>query len=153
LLLRGAGGSEVQVLTYGDGGDLPVFDVSITSCLQGGLVAGRQFPSGSTVSCDNPHDLEIFETLNPFDSQRDLPYPGRAQFAAYAGSACTLIFGSGVITGTDKSALEVAALVPSEKEFGKRADSSSSYTDRTVICLLRAANGTQLTGTRIAKSS
>jgi serine/threonine protein kinase len=150
--LAGAGGSEVTTLTYGDGGDVPVFAIRSQACLPGQLAAGRSFPS-STVSCDGPHDLEVFETFDPFGTQRALPYPGRAALGAYAAAACTLVFDSTLVTGPDKDRLEVAALVPSQTAFESRADSSSSFTDRDVICLLRAADGSQLTGTRISEDA
>jgi hypothetical protein len=152
-LLPRQGERDVPVLSYGDGGDLPTFDVSSTTCLQGQLVAGRQFPSSSTVSCDTPHDVEIFETLDPFGTQRAMAYPGREQLSGYASAACGLVFDSAVITAAGKDRLQVAALVPSDASFAKRASPTSSFTDRDVICLLRAADGTQLTGTRISKAA
>jgi eukaryotic-like serine/threonine-protein kinase len=147
-----AGGPAISVLTYGEGGDVPVFATAGNACLPGQLAPGRSFPSGSTVSCDGPHDLEIFETFNPFGVSRELPYPGRAQLAEYAASACRLTFGSALVGGPDKDRLEVAALVPSEEAFESRPDASSSFNDRDVICLLRAADGSQLTGSRITEA-
>ncbi|WP_433556786.1 serine/threonine-protein kinase [Pseudonocardia xinjiangensis] len=154
--LAGAGvfapaGPAVTTLTYGQGGDVPVFGSMSRACLQGQLAPGRAFPIGSTVSCDGPHDLEIFQTFDPFGTQRELPYPGRDQLAGYAGQACSLVFDSGLVAGPDKDRLEVASLVPSQASFETRADSSSSFTGRDVICLLRSSDGRQLTGTRIAE--
>jgi hypothetical protein len=64
-----------------------------------------------------------------------------------------LVFGSGLIVGEDKERLAVTALVPSQASFEFRADPSSSYSGRNVICLLHAADGSQLTGTRIAEEA
>jgi hypothetical protein len=139
----------VAVLTYGDGGDLPVFAITSDACLSGQVAAGRSFPSGSTVTCSDPHDLEVFDTIDLFGTQRAVPYPGRDQLADYAAAACTLVFDSALVAGPDKDRLEVAALVPSRASFETR--SSSSSPDRDVICLLRAADGSRLTGTRIAE--
>ena len=144
------GGPTVTVLSYGEGGDVPVFDVTSQACLPGELAPGRAFPSGSVVSCDGPHDLEVFETFDPFGTQRELPYPAAPELRAYASSACRLVFDSAVVTGPDKARLEVAALVPSQTAFGTRA-SSDSFAQRDVICLLRTMDGSQLTGTRVAE--
>jgi eukaryotic-like serine/threonine-protein kinase len=141
----------VTTLTYGQDGDIPVFAPSSTSCIPGQLAPGRSFPSGSIVSCDQPHDLEVFTTFDPFGTSREMPYPGRELFAAYAASACSLTFESALVGGPDKDRLQVAALIPSKSAFEARADSSSSFTSRDVICLLRAADGSQLTGTRITE--
>jgi hypothetical protein len=146
-------GPAVTTLTYGGGGDIPVFGTAFHACLQGQLAPGRSFPAGSTVSCDGPHDLEIFQTFDPFGTQRALPYPGREHLSAYADRACTLVFDSALVVGADKDRLEVAALVPSQLSFEARADSSSRFTGRDVVCLLRAADGGQLTGTRISEDS
>jgi hypothetical protein len=153
VLGRTDGAPAVVTMTYGAGGDLPVFAPSSTACLPGQLAPGRSFPSGSIVSCDQPHDLEIFETFNPFGTLRELSYPGREPLAAYATNACSLVFGSDLIGGPDKDRLAVVALVPSAAAFAARADSSSSFTSRDVICLLRSADGSQLTGTRITEAS
>lgn len=153
LVLPGIGRTETPVLAYGDGGEIPEFGFTYPTCLQGTLAAGRRFSAGASTSCDSLHDLEAFEVLDPFGSSRDLPYPGREQLIAYARAACGLIFDSGVITPAGKSDLRISALVPSEAGFSARSSSSSSFTGRSVICLLGAADGSQLTGTRISKAT
>jgi hypothetical protein len=145
-------GPDVSTLTYGEGGDVPVFGVTSRACLPGQLAPGRAFPSGSVVSCDAPHDLEVFQTLDPFGTQFALPYPGTRQLSAYAGAACRLVFDSAVITGADKDRLDVTALVPSQTAFGIRS-SSDSFAERDVICVLSSADGSQLTGSRVAEGA
>ncbi len=140
----------VAVMTYGTGGDIPVFDINSTYCVLGQLAPGRSFASGAYTSCDNPHDLEIFQILSPFDAQRTLPYPGLVDLTGYSRAGCTLIFDSALVEGADKAKLQVVALVPTQSSFETRSDSGSSYTGREVTCLLRAADGAQLTGTRLA---
>jgi hypothetical protein len=148
-LLWPRGGSGPVVFTYGPGGDIPEISSLSASCLQGQLAVGRQY--ASYASCDDPHDVEIFETLDLFDTQLNLPYPGRETLAAGAGPACALVFNSGKIAGADKAALRVAALAPSAEAFGYRSSPTSSFSTRTVLCALYAADGTQLSGSRIAK--
>lgn len=148
LLLRPTAPT-VPVMTYGAGGDLPVFGVTSAYCLPGALAPGRSYPSGTYVSCDDPHDLEVFGVLAPFDTQRDLPYPGADDLGAYARASCTLLFDSALVDGADKARLQVVGLIPTAASFAAKA--SSSFAGRSVICVLRAADNSQLTGTRIAK--
>ena len=147
-LLWPRGTTGPAVFTYGPGGDIPEVPSSV-SCLQGQLAVGRQYTT--YVSCDDPHDVEIFERLDLFDSQLALPYPGRETVAAGAGPACALVFASGKIAGADKAALRVAALAPSAEAFAYRSSPTSSFSTRSVLCVLYAADGSQLTGSRIAK--
>lgn len=139
----------VPVMTYGQGGDLPVFGITSPSCLPGALAPGRSYTSSTYVSCDDPHDLEVFGVLDAFGTQRALPYPAADDLAGYARSACTLLFDSALVEGQDKARLQVVGLVPSAAAFSAKV--STSFTTRDVICVLRAADGSQLTGTRIAK--
>jgi eukaryotic-like serine/threonine-protein kinase len=137
------------VFTYGPGGDIPEVPTLSSSCLQGQLAVGRQYTT--TASCDDPHDVEVFDSIGIFDTQLDMPYPGRETVAAGAGPACALIFNTGRIAGPDKAALRVAALAPGAEAFAYRSSPMSSFGSRSVLCALYAADGSQLTGSRIAK--
>src|SRR5689334_9104953 len=137
------------VFTYGPGGDIPEVPTLSASCLQGQLAVGRRYTT--TATCDDPHDVEIFDSIGLFDTQLDMPYPGRETVAAGAGPACALIFDSGRIAGPDKAALRVAALAPSAQAFAYRSSPTSSFGSRSILCALYAADGSQLTGSRIAK--
>ena len=148
-MAAGEGPARWSSPTAGDRVDLPEIASLSASCLQGQLAVGRRY--ASYVSCDDPHDVEIFEALDLFDNQLDLPYPGRETLAAGAGPACVLVFDSGKIAGADKAALRVAALAPSAEAFAYRSSPTSSFSTRTVLCALYAADGTQLSGSRIAK--
>ena len=148
-LLWPRGTTGPTVFTYGPGGDIPEVPSLSTSCLQGQLAVGRQY--STTATCDDPHDVEIFDAIDLFDTSLDMPYPGRETVAAGAGPACALIFNSGRIAGADKAALRVAALAPSAEAFAYRSSPTSSFGSRSVLCALYAADGSQLTGSRIAK--
>jgi eukaryotic-like serine/threonine-protein kinase len=137
------------VFTYGPGGDIPEVPTLSSSCLQGQLAVGRQYTT--TASCDDPHDVEVFDSIGIFDTQLDMPYPGRETVAAGAGPACALIFNTGRIAGPDKAALRVAAIAPSAEAFAYRSSPTSSFGSRSVLCALYAADGSQITGSRIAK--
>jgi hypothetical protein len=59
------------------------------------------------------------------------------------------------VTGDDKDKLTISLLVPSQGAFEANTatpgSSSPSYQSRTVYCVLRAADGSQLTGSRVIK--
>ena len=148
-LLWPSGTTGPAVFTYGPGGDIPEVPTLSTSCLQGQLAVGRQY--STTATCDDPHDVEIFDSIDLFDTQLAMPYPGRETVAAGAGPACVLIFNSGRIAGADKAALRVAALAPSAEAFAYRSSPTSSFGSRSILCALYAADGSQLSGSRIAK--
>lgn len=145
VLTRGPSGP--LVYTYGAGGDIPAIYSSSHSCLQGQLAVGRQYTSSAI--CEEPHDVEVFASLDLLDTQLDGPYPGREALAAPAASACGLAF-STMIAGEDKASLRVAALVPSQTAFADRATPTSSFSSRSVVCALYAADGSQITGSRLA---
>lgn len=144
------GTSGPLVYTYGAGGDIPVVATSSPSCLQGQLTVGRQYTSYA--SCEEPHDVEVFANLDLLDTQLDGPYPGREALAGPAASACGLAF-STMIAGQDKANLRVAALVPSQSAFAERTTPTSSFSGRAVLCVVYAADGTQIIGSRLTKGA
>ncbi|HEY0816152.1 MAG TPA: hypothetical protein VGE11_22995, partial [Pseudonocardia sp.] len=148
-LLWPRGPAAPLVYTYGAGGDIPAMYTSTPSCLQGQLAVGRQYTSPAV--CGEPHDVEVFTSLDLIDTQLDEPYPGRQALGAAAASACSLVFGTAMIVGQDKANLRVAALVPSAAAFAERPSPTSSFSSRAVLCALYAADGSQITGSRIAK--
>ncbi len=142
---------EVTTLTYGEGGDVPVFDVSGLDCLNVRPVPNDVVGYSASLSCDDAHLSEVFGR-EPFRTQRELPYPGREPLTAFASSACTLLFGSGLVVPQDGDALAVTALVPSQRSFEQTAlGTSASFGARDVYCLLRAADGSPLRGARVAE--
>ena len=146
---------EVTTLTYGEGGDVPVFDVSGLDCLNVRPVPNDVVGYSASLSCDDAHLSEVFGRLEPFGTQRELPYPGREPLTAFASSACTLLFGSGLVVPQDGDALAVTALVPSQRSFEQNTGSgpSVSFGARDVYCLLRAADGSPLRGARVAEGA
>ncbi|GAY10088.1 serine/threonine-protein kinase [Pseudonocardia sp. N23] len=157
LLGGGSGGgggttaSVVQSFTYGPGGQIPQFDYTYPTCLNAQLVPGRFITSNASTSCTDRHDLEIFESLTPFDSSTKVPYPAVKDLTDYGRSACSLIFDSARVTGTDKATLTLTVLVPGQQTFDA-ANAGSSAGSRSVLCVLGRTDGAQLTETRIAGS-
>lgn len=146
--LAGAGEPDVRTLTYGEGGEVPVFDVSFLYCLQVRPDPDVQVTSVATVACDSPHAAEVFAVADTFGTQDDVPYPPRLR--EFAASACRLRFDSGLVS--DGTGLAVTALLPSEAEFRRNSSTpdSPSFVDRDVYCVLSAADGSQLETSRLA---
>ena len=154
LLGGGGGGSTtttaaaVRTFTYGPDGQIPQFDFAYPTCLTAQLAAGRMVTSDASTSCTEPHDLEIFESLTPFDSSTKVPYPPSDDLTRFGQAACSLIFDSARVTG-DKTPLTLTVLVPSQQTFDA-ATADSSKGSKSVLCVLGRTDGAQLTGTRVA---
>jgi eukaryotic-like serine/threonine-protein kinase len=153
--LAGTGRPDALALTYGDGGEVPEFDVSSSyPCTIIGPAPGRGIGSSSAVSCDERHEAEVFAGLPLYSSSTVVAYPGEQQLRALGVSTCRFYFDSALIVGSDKSRLEVVALVPTEATFQRDSSSvagSPTFAGRTVYCVLRAADGSQLEGSRLAE--
>ncbi len=152
LALGGAGAPDVRVLTYGPDGDVPVYEIGFEYCIDVAPDPGRQIDSSATVDCAAPHSAEVFGIVDTFTAQETVPYPA-ARLAELAVAACALRFDSAAVAGADKDRLTVTALVPSEAEFGRDTAGSGgpTFDRRSVYCVLAAADGSRLTGTRIAE--
>ena len=146
---------QAVTLTYGDGGEVPEFDVSSSyPCTLIAPAPGKGVESNSGVACDKRHEAERFAGVTLYSSNEVFGYPGEQQLRAIGASNCRFYFDSPLVLGPDKSALEVVALVPTEAEFQK--DSSTSpgyhtYNGRLLHCVLRSADGGQLEGSRVAE--
>ncbi|QJY46571.1 serine/threonine-protein kinase [Pseudonocardia broussonetiae] len=142
--LARAGDPDVRTLTYGEGGDVPVYDVAYLYCLQVRPDPGVLITSSATVDCDAPHAAEVFAVVESFGTQEVLPYPAR--LPEFAAAACAMRFDSGLLA--DRDGVQVTALLPAEAEF-RRDGGSGSFQDRDVFCLLTTTDGSQLTGSRL----
>ncbi len=140
-------------LTYGAGGQVPEFDVTSSyPCMIGAPAPGRVIDSNSSVGCDKPHDAELFGTVQLYSSSMVVDYPGTDAIGGVGADICRFYFDSALIVGSDKSALEVISLVPSSGAFlldSSTVPSSPTFSDRELYCVLRAADGSQLQGSRV----
>lgn len=152
--LLGSTPPQAVTLTYGDGGEVPEFEVSSTyPCTLLAPAPGRGIESNSGVACDERHEAEQFATLTLYSSNEVHDYPGDRQLRALGASTCRFYFDSPLVVGQDKTGLEVVALVPAEAEFQRDTSTTPgyrSYAGREMHCVLRAADGGQLEGTRVA---
>jgi hypothetical protein len=153
--LFGTRAPEAVTLTYGEGGEVPEFEVSSSYlCTIIAPAPGKGIESNSGVACTERHEAERFAGLTLYASNEVYTYPGEQQLRALGASSCRFYFDSPLIVGTDKTGLEVVALVPTEAQFQK--DSSTSpgyhtYNGRMLYCVLRSSDGAQLEGSRVAE--
>ncbi|MCO1654854.1 serine/threonine-protein kinase [Pseudonocardia humida] len=156
LLLPGLGEREITTLSYGAGGDVPEFDVSNGYCYQVAPGPGRAVDSGAMRDCDEVHDSQVFAAYLPYGSDDEVRYPGAEDFREFGAAACRMYFDN-VVVGEDKDQLAVTLLLPSEEAFQDDTRSAGasrpSYQSRGVYCVLSAADGRQLTGTRVLDDS
>lgn len=147
LSTSGRPGNWVAPLTYGSGGQIPLFGLDSGQCDSGQIRAGRRFPSETVVDCGQPHDFEVFGEV-AYDTDAKIGYPGYDELAADAQSSCTIDFDNKQISVPDRaSALKYTAVVPSAKSWGadrSTDDSDSDDADRSIYCILYRSDNTQL---------
>jgi eukaryotic-like serine/threonine-protein kinase len=146
---------DVLTLTYGDGGDVPEFDVSSSyPCMIVAPAPGRAVGTNSAVDCEERHEAELIASFDLYSTGYAIRYPGQAQLGAVGAAACHFYFESELVEGADKSRLEVVALIPSAASFEldtSTVASSPSFGGRDMYCVVRAVDGSQLEGSRIRK--
>jgi hypothetical protein len=152
-LVRGLAAPTYPALSYGAGGDVPVFDVSANYCYEVTPSPGHSV-DGSSRSCQETHEIEIISTLDTYGSSYQVAYPGKEALSAYGQGGCAMYFDT-IVAGDDKDKLTISVLVPSQQAFEENTaspgSSSPTYQSRTIYCVLHAADGSQLTGSRVVK--
>jgi eukaryotic-like serine/threonine-protein kinase len=124
----------IQTFTYGPDGDVQLGETVTGACLSAAPAPGVVI---TAVGCAGPHGAEVVATLDSF-GERAVPFPGRDTFSRFAAGACTPVFGEVL----EPTGLELVALVPAEAAFGTG--------QRDVYCVVHAADGSALTGSRAA---
>ncbi|REH46960.1 serine/threonine protein kinase [Kutzneria buriramensis] len=139
--------------TYGTGGQIPQFKLYTGSCAGGSLQTGRAYTAA--ISCDQPHDIEVFGSNTELDANYKGGYPGQEVLARDAEGFCGLLFASAKIAPVDKdSSLRFRALVPDQQAWDhKKTEAEPEDGARDVFCVVSSADGTQLRNTVIAKPS
>jgi eukaryotic-like serine/threonine-protein kinase len=133
----GLAGPRVPTLTYGPGGDVALAGPAAGACLAAAPAPGAV---ATAVDCGGPHAAEVVATLDPY-GERDVPYPGRDALDRFAAGACTVAF-EAVVEASHRAGLDLTALVPAQAAFGAG--------EHDVHCLVRASDGSTLTGTIVA---
>ncbi|OLT01488.1 hypothetical protein BJF90_31575 [Pseudonocardia sp. CNS-004] len=127
------------------GRGIPVVDYGPDADVAGGCLVTAPAAGGvpAAADCAGPHGAEIIASLDPFGAAATR-YPGRDSLVRFAAAACEPAFET-VVEPAGRSGLRLVALVPTEAAFGAG--------DRAVHCVVRASDGSALTGTRVAGQS
>jgi serine/threonine protein kinase len=143
------GGSGSQALTYGEGGEIPVFGLSENVCGNGQVAPTKQLDSESREDCDKPHDFEVFDVAETLPLQSNLPdavYPGADALKTLGVSRCELTLKSSWIK--DGGKLKLITLIPTEAAWKKDKNANAQ---RRIYCVASKKDSSQLDGTISAK--
>jgi eukaryotic-like serine/threonine-protein kinase len=125
-----------QTLVWGDGGDVPEYEVSLGACAASPLTTGRSYPSAS--DCKEPHDFQTFGVHDTVNSSSKVDYPGKEAMSQFGEAWCGMLFASNLITG-DRGKLSYVTLVPSADAWDDTA-----HGGRSIICAAQSRDGKQL---------
>lgn len=128
LLLSACGG--------GDTSETSVFRIRPGDCFND-PAADRELEQVDVVPCDEPHDNEVFATLEHPPTPDDI-YLGRDAIVGYAEQACPEPFNAYVGVAYQRSRFSLFPIVPSEATWAEG--------DRQIICALYDHQAGKLTG-------
>ncbi|GAA4438318.1 serine/threonine-protein kinase [Actinokineospora soli] len=126
----------VATFTYGSGGQVREFGVNDGYCGVGKIQNDASFSSNDP--CDETHEFEVYGYI---DLNEKWQYSG-AELTELGKGYCVWLFKSGRVEKGALSKLAITVLVPSQGAW--EADSSSGSSSQTVVCVLTAKDGTQL---------
>ncbi|NKE59267.1 serine/threonine protein kinase [Lentzea sp. PSKA42] len=144
-----APGGSSTALTYGEGGEVPVFGLSENVCGNGQVAPTKQLDSDSREECDKPHDFEVFDVVETLTVQSNLPdaaYPGVDALKGVGVAKCELVLNSAWVK--DNQQLKLSTLVPTETAWKKDKNDNAQ---RRIYCVASKKDGSQLDGTISAK--
>ncbi|WNV89764.1 serine/threonine-protein kinase [Umezawaea sp. Da 62-37] len=142
-----AGATAVKTLTYGENGDVPVFELYDGYCADGKFAPAAQLASGNVVGECDGHDLQVYTDSSTLGDGATVKYPGVEALTTYAESYCGIFFDSNRIAYSDKSLLKHGALVPTEKTW--KPDKGTGK--HGVFCLVWRADGKKLEKSVVVK--
>ncbi|WP_116103188.1 serine/threonine-protein kinase [Amycolatopsis thermalba] len=142
----------LPTMTYGTGGDLDFDPGSSYRCYNGRLDPGYRINSDNQVSCDKPHELEVYDEQDSLgnssagdDEAGFVAYPGADALRRYAESFCALSFHSATLDADARATLTYRALVPAQAEWEAAPEESYDDPVRGIYCLVAKKGGGQLT--------
>ncbi|MEU7477345.1 protein kinase [Lentzea sp. NPDC042327] len=138
-----------SAMTYGEGGEVPVFALYENYCGVGEVAPTKQLDSDAREECDKPHDFEVFDAIDLLPVSSSLPdaaYPGVEALKDVGIPRCQLMLDSQWIK--DGSKLKMSVLVPSQSAWEKDKSGSAQ---RKVFCVAGAKDGSKLDGSISAK--
>jgi hypothetical protein len=126
-----------ETFTFGAGGDISEFGVSVGSCGATPLQKGRGVPN--SVGCDDLHDFEVVYGTELYQSD-GFGYPSRERLVALGHAACEIAFNDDAYVKADqRGRLAYMTLLPSRATWN---DSESP--ERSVVCAVRDRDRSQL---------
>jgi hypothetical protein len=134
-----------QTLTWGAGGDIPEFSISVGSCAAAPLRKDRSF--AATSNCKEAHDFQTFGEHESINSAADtVPWPGPAALTRFGEAWCAMVFASDVVTDEKKrDTLTYVTLIPSAAAWDDR-----THGGREVVCVAQRRDGGQLNASVVA---
>ncbi|MFC0108847.1 hypothetical protein [Kibdelosporangium aridum] len=144
-----AAGKLQPTLTYGVGGNIPVFDVYFNagnSCLN--VPPADKVQYDATVDCTKEeHRAEVFMEyktgMRNGDKDKNIPpagYPADEALNRYAESSCAMFYNSNEVLKSGKT-MNVMAVIPS-----KEAWDSEKSPQRSIYCIAWPADNSTMTG-------
>lgn len=116
-------------------GKTDVFSIAVGDCVNDGDLESAEVTSVEKPSCDEPHDNEVYLTVELDDSEypADAAYPGEEAVVELSDASCVDYFETWVGASVDDTSLHYFAYYPS----------STSWTqgDREVVCLAYDTEG------------
>jgi serine/threonine protein kinase len=143
------GGGSSSALTYGEGGEVPVFALYENSCGNGQVAPTKQLDSESREECDKPHDFEVFDVVVTLPVGSNLPdaaYPGLDALKTLGIARCEMTLNSAWIK--DNKKVKLTVLVPSQNSWQKDKGGNA---ERKIFCVGGNKDGSKLDGSISAK--
>ncbi|SEQ54371.1 Protein kinase domain-containing protein [Lentzea xinjiangensis] len=143
------GGGDSATLTYGEGGEVPVFGLSENVCGNGQVAPTKLLDSDTREECDKPHDFEVFdavETLPVSSALPDAAYPGAEALTSLGVARCELTLRSRWVK--DGDSLKLTTLIPTGSAWQKDKNDTAQ---RRIYCVANKKDGSRLDGTISAK--
>ncbi|WP_132878494.1 serine/threonine-protein kinase [Tamaricihabitans halophyticus] len=152
-----------ETMTFGDGGQIEVFDADIdyAACFTNQLQEGREYGDSNSTDCEELHDIEVIggatviggptrtEIADSSDGAelRSPNYPGIDELTDYAQSYCTMLFDSNQVDWPDKAnTLSYYPLVPSQQEWDQKFSTDEESGSNSVYCVVAQQDGSQFEG-------
>ncbi len=139
------GGGSSAALTYGEGGEIPVFGLYENTCGIGAVAPTKQLDSDTKEECDKPHDFEVYDAIDVLPVESSMPdaaYPSADTLKGVGVPRCQLLLDSQWIK--DGSKLKLSVLVPTEAAWQKDKNGSAQ---RKIFCVAGTKDGSKLDGT------
>jgi hypothetical protein len=121
----------VALLTACGGGETSVFDLEVGDCYNDPEDGSNQVAELATVSCDEPHDNEVFAVINHPAGEGEA-FPGTEELDLFAEEECVPPFEEYVGRDYLESELFLYSIKPTEETWARG--------DREVVCALYAVD-------------